>query len=80
MNSINIRIEDEALVQKLSDLAVEHGRTVETEALSILASALKKEEPFDRLAVARRISAMTPKDIAQTDSTLLLREDRDRDE
>lgn len=80
MNAINIRIDDQALVSKLSELAVEHGRTVETEALSILASALKKDEPFDRLAVARQISAMTTKDRVQTDSTLLLREDRDRDE
>ncbi|MEQ1952926.1 hypothetical protein [Mesorhizobium sp. CN2-181] len=80
MNAINIRIEDAKLVRKLFSLANEHGRSVETEALSILASVLAAEPEFDRLAVARRISAMTPKDHIQTDSTLLLREDRDRDE
>jgi len=32
----------------------------------------------ERAAMARRIAAMTPTDVRQTDSVLLLREDRDR--
>lgn len=80
MNAIHIRIEDETLVRKLSDLAVLHERSVETEALEIIRSALARDFRFDRRAVADRIAAMTPKDLSQTDSTLLIREDRDRDE
>lgn len=33
---------------------------------------------MDRLAKAQRIAAMTPWRVIQTDSTILLREDRDR--
>lgn len=80
MNSINIRIEDEALVSGLSQLAHVHRRSVEAEALEIIRSAIAEDFRFDRLAVADRIAAMTPKDRVLTDSTILVREDRDRNE
>ena len=80
MNAINIRIEDETLVSRLSRLADAHKRSVEAEALEIIRSALAEEVRFDRLAIADRIAAMTPKDRVPTYSTVLVREDRDRDE
>lgn len=80
MNAINIRIDDETLVSRLSRLADVHKRSVEAEALEIIRSALAEEVRFDRLAIADRIAAMTPKGRLQTDSTVLIREDRDRDE
>jgi plasmid stability protein len=80
MNAINIRIEDEALVSGLSRLANVHRRSVEAEALEIIRSAIAEDFRFSRRSVADRIAAMTPKNLTQTDSTDLLREDRDRDE
>lgn len=81
MNAVTIRIADEALLRKLSAQADAHHRSVEREVMEILTSAVEQEgAPNDRLSIARRISAMTPKGVVQTDSTLLVREDRDRDE
>lgn len=80
MNAINIRIDNEALVDGLSRLAAEHKRSIEAEVMEIIRSALADQFRFDRRAIADRIAAMTPKDRVQTDSTILLREDRDRDD
>jgi len=80
MNAINIRIDDARLVSKLSELASEHKRSVEAEALELIRSGLAGHGRFDRLAVADRIAAMTPKGRVLTDSTILIREDRDRNE
>jgi plasmid stability protein len=80
MNAINIRIEDEALVTKLSLLADAHNRTIQAEAVDIIRSALAEETRLNRREIADRIAAMTPKGRVQTDSTVLIREDRDRDE
>lgn len=67
----------DALVQR----AEAHGTSVDREASEIVresvATALSRE---DRDAMLRRfdeIAAMTPKGVKQTDSTLLIREDRD---
>lgn len=79
MNAINIRIHDEATVSGLARLASAHRRSVEAEAIEIIRAALAEEIRPDRRAIAERIAAMTPKDRVQTDSTLLIREDRDRD-
>ena len=79
MNSISIRISDQDVVDQLSRQAEQHKRSVEAEALELIRSGLGSTAPQDRLSVARRISAMTPRDRAQTDSTILVREDRDRD-
>lgn len=79
MNAIDIRISDQALVDRLAQLAELHKRSVEAEALALIRSALAGHGPVDRLAIARSISAMTPKDRRQSDSTAMIREDRDRD-
>ncbi|MBX3568889.1 MAG: hypothetical protein KF914_12580 [Rhizobiaceae bacterium] len=79
MNAINIRIEDATVVSKLSALANAHKRSIEAEALELIKSGLASKAPFDRLAAARAISAMTPSDRVQPDSLEMIREDRARD-
>lgn len=78
MGSILINIEDASLAA-LSELAQAHNQSLELEIHEVLEAAvaarLKRLEFFRR---AQEISAMTPKDQVQTDSTLLIREDRDR--
>lgn len=69
---------DSATLARLTESARRHGRTIEqeaAEALRIGAGVLSPEE-FVRRAEA--IASMTPKGVKQTDSTLLVREDRDR--
>lgn len=78
MNAISIRIEDAALVSKLERLADEHHRSVEMEAIEAIRSALALQTRENRRAIADRIAAMGPRVL--TESTALIREDRDRDE
>lgn len=49
---------------------------MESEAKSALSRGLRLTAE-ERVALARRIRAMTPEDVVQTDSTILVREDRD---
>jgi antitoxin FitA len=70
---------DEAVVAKLAELAKANRLSVEEQAQKLLAEAVDMaDRRRQRLAIADRIAAMTPKGIVQTDSTILLREDRDR--
>jgi plasmid stability protein len=78
MGEMNIKLRDDRMLERLADLAKEHNRTPESEALEILAEALSEVDNFDRLADALRISAMTPKGVKQTDSTILVQQDRQR--
>ena len=78
MGEMNIKIKDERMLARIADLAKEHNRSPDLEALVILAAGLDAIEPFDRVKEARRIAAMTPKGRKQTDSTILVRQDRDR--
>jgi plasmid stability protein len=78
MHELKVNL-DEKLRQRIHRLAKEHGRSFDQEVEAILLKAVPEEKPeFDRLSDARRISAMTPKDRVQTDSTILVREDRAR--
>ncbi|WP_375466401.1 hypothetical protein [uncultured Methylobacterium sp.] len=73
-------VEDETIVQ-ISNLARLNGRSVEHETLTLIREALGThacEGQEDRAAMARRIAAMSPRDVIQTDSVILIREDRDR--
>ena len=79
MGEMNIKIKDEHMLERIADLAKAHNRAPDLEALEILAAGLEAIEPFDRLKEAKRIAAMTPKGRKQTDSTILVRQDRDRD-
>jgi hypothetical protein len=78
MGELNILIKDDRMLVRISELAREHNRSPDLEALELISAALDAAKPFDRLADAQRISAMTPKGVKQTDSVLLIRQDRDR--
>ncbi|MFM9841824.1 MAG: FitA-like ribbon-helix-helix domain-containing protein [Dongiaceae bacterium] len=78
MASVIIRDLDERIVRKLKARAKANNRSLEAELRDILSAEVNKYEQMRRfLAKADRIAAMTPK-VPQTDSAILLREDRDR--
>jgi hypothetical protein len=70
-------ISDEAL-RRLEDDARRNGHTVAQEVARRVEVDTKRLSRDDLLAWSKRIRAMTPRDIPQTDSLTLLREDRDR--
>jgi len=81
MGELMIRNVDDATVQQLSSRAKRHGRSLESEILALIRDGLAAqpvEGSEDRVARVRRIAAMAPKAVAQTDSVVLIREDRDR--
>ena len=69
---------EEAVLQLLQEEARRHGRTAEAEARSILAGVLQPRRPdvWDRVNAFRRQLAASGRTFS--DSTDLLREDRDR--
>jgi plasmid stability protein len=76
--TVTIRNIDERIVKKLKMQAKTNNRSLEAELREILSAQVREREHMQRfLAKADRIAAMTPK-VPQTDSALLLREDRDR--
>ena len=80
MAEIILREVDDAVTRKLAKLASDNGRSPEDQAKQLLSEGLgvRSAARNDRRALAERIAAMTPRDVAQTDSTFLVREDRDR--
>jgi plasmid stability protein len=74
MASVTIRNLDDEVVATLKRRAKANNRSLEAELRAILARAANHT---DLLAVVDRIAAMTP-DVPQTDSTELIRKDRDR--
>jgi len=73
-----VRLElDDRLFEKIAQKATAKNQSIEEHILSLLNEAL-----FDRRrALLERIdaiAAMTPKGVEQSDSTVLIREDRDR--
>lgn len=78
MTDILIRDVDDDLVKALKARAKAHDRTLDSEVIDLLSRGLAAELTWEqKLADVRRIASMTPKDVAQTDSVVLLREDRD---
>jgi plasmid stability protein len=69
---------DSATLAKLEENAKAHGRSVEEEAAEILKRSTGAMTRAEIIARMDEIAAMTPKGVKQTDSTLLIREDRDR--
>lgn len=65
---------DEALIERLVDRAVRHGRSVEAEHRAILVEALGTESPFEEIAAKLRAILGGRK---HTPSELLMREGRD---
>ena len=76
MAQVIVRNLDDQVVAALERKAELHGCSLEQELRDILSKAarLTKEE---RVALSRRFRAMTPTGVDQTDSTQLIREDRD---
>jgi len=80
MANLNIRNLDAALHARLRVRAAEHGRSMEAEVRQILADLLQPV-PSDRathMAGVRRRAISRTRRRPQTDSTILIREDRDR--
>jgi len=78
MATVTIRNLDDEVVKQLKAQAKANNRSLEAELRRILAQAASQRERLAKLRQeAERIAAMTPKDVPQTDSTLLIREDRD---
>jgi plasmid stability protein len=78
MGEIRIKIEDDSLLRRLSDLARLNNRSVEDEVQALLTAALPapRVRREDLRALAESIAAMTPKGVKQTDSVEILREIR----
>lgn len=70
---------DDRVVDAIRDRAKANSRTVEAEVEDLLTQAIalprRRAKKWEEV---RRIAAMTPKDVRQTDSVIMLREDRDR--
>ena len=78
MANLTIRNLDDEVVAKLKARAKAHHRSLEAELRETPKGQVDRKAREDFLARADRIAAMTPKTY-QTDSTLLIREDRDTD-
>ncbi len=76
MAQVLVRNLDEQVVAALRRKAELHGRSLEQE-LRIALTAAARLTPEERVALARRIRDMTPANVQQTDSTDLVRRDRD---
>ncbi|MFQ5618174.1 MAG: ribbon-helix-helix protein, CopG family [Rhodospirillales bacterium] len=77
MANLTIRNLDDKVVERLKKKAKDNGRSLEAELRELLKQAANRKSPEELLAIADRISAMTP-DVEQTDSTKIIREFRDR--
>ena len=77
MATLTIRNVEPKVVSALKRRARLNKRSLEAELRMIIGEAALVDHDFV-VSEMRRISAMTPKDRVQTDSTLLIREDRDR--
>ncbi len=78
MANLTIRNLDDKVVERLKKKAKDNGRSLEAELRELLKQAANRKSPEELLAIADRISAMTPDDVEQTDSTKIIREFRDR--
>ena len=77
MAQVIVRNLDDGVVAALKRRAQLHGQSLEQELRDILSAAVRPA-PRERVAIAERIRAMTPPAIEHTDSTELIRQDRDR--
>lgn len=78
MPTLTIRNLPPATVKALKARAKANNRSVEAEVRTILESAATRQRDIaDFIAEANRIAAMTP-NVPQSDSTRLIREDRER--
>ena len=78
MATLTIRNLEDTVVDRLKKEAQANHRSLEAEVRDVLTRAVERPSRRELRALADEIAAMTPKDVVQTDSTLLIREDRDR--
>ncbi|HMK90072.1 MAG TPA: hypothetical protein VK446_10635 [Methylocystis sp.] len=79
MNAIPLTKLREGAIKEIEERAALTHRTFEDEVAALIERGLDAPlTPMERYLLAEKIAAMTPKDVVQTDSVLLLREDRDR--
>jgi plasmid stability protein len=71
-----VRNLDDQVVTALRRKAELHGHSLEQE-LRLTLTAAARLTPEERVALARRIRSLTPTDVEQSDSTELIRQDRD---
>jgi plasmid stability protein len=76
MGQVIVRNLDDETIGALKSRAAMHGNSLEQELRGILAQAARPG-PKERLALADEIRAMTPRK-RQSNSTALVREDRER--
>jgi plasmid stability protein len=79
-NEIVVKGLERETLEALEERAREHGISVDEEVKHIVRSTVTRRRmtPDEFESRANAIAALTPKGIKQTDSALLLREDRDR--
>jgi plasmid stability protein len=77
MAKVTVRELEDEVVTRLNARA--HGRLLEAELREILSRAAAAPSPRELKSIAERITALTPARRPQTDSTELIRADRDRD-
>lgn len=79
MNAITIDKLSPQTLKSIEERARAHNKSIEDEAAAILEQATNDAVRIDlRRRIVDRIAAMTPKGVVQTDSTLLIRQDRDK--
>lgn len=78
MATVTIRNLDDEVVEKLKRRAKAGNRSLEAEIRRILSQSASQISREELIQLADRIRAMTP-EVPQSDSTRLLREDRDSD-
>ena len=76
MAQVLVRNLDDQVVTALRRKAELHGHSLEQE-LRLTLTAAARLTPEERVALARRIRGLTPTDVEQSDSTKLIRQDRD---
>jgi plasmid stability protein len=72
-----VRNLEQAVVDRLKQRAKLKGCSLEQELRRVITEA-SKATPEEKVAISRRLRAMTPKGVKQVDSAILLREERDR--
>ena len=77
MGQVLVRNLDDKVLAALRRKAELHGHSLEQELRIALTSAARLT-PADRVASARRVRGLTPCGVQQTDSTELIRRERDR--
>lgn len=77
MGTLTIRNLDDSVIERLKERAQDNDRSLEAELRALLTEVSERPSRKKFIEFAERVSAMTPTDVAQTDSTDIIREMRD---